>query len=367
LSIEAAREIISKLDLQMGNRPLGNPYVNDPFVKTFPFSKDRFRKITATHSERKLAFVDGGNLELLGAPNFSVQLNRIHASVWKNNKRYTELKLPELEFFSAIFSTIRDDGKMVYETLIVPCNPVHKSLLPESSDLSFSPFEDSVRMGTQMAGVSSIGSIARNFAEWKFAAHVTGFLDRNDVLVMDGSLQTNFKNEQEYFRTLEETTQNHDVILSSISKTSSLFTDSGLSLLGAISQFAKNAKVEGEWCHPVFDSNKHHLFCLIVKLQAFSEWVFRMDFQRDQFLQLGDGDLNEILNLFCSNASDPSFPGYPYGSIDADLFSRVSQNELDYYRALISSQISNLNKQDKYIPHIRAGDAHNLLNTIAGF
>jgi hypothetical protein len=82
---------------------------------------------------------------------------------------------------------------------------------------------------------------------------------------------------------------------------------------------------------------------------------------------LGDETLNEILNLFCSNSSDPSFPGYPYGSIDVDLFSRVSQNELDYYRALVRSQISNLNKQNKYIPHIRAGDAHNLLNTIAGY
>jgi hypothetical protein len=155
--------------------------------------------------------------------------------------------------------------------------------------------------------------------------------------------------------------------LSSISKTSSLFTDTGLSLLGAISQFASNLKIDGEWCHPIFDSNKHHLFCLIVKLQSISEWVFRMDFQRDQFLQLNDKDLNEILNLFCSNATDPSFPGYPYGSIDADLFSRVSQIELDYYRALISSQIFNLHQQDKYIPHIRAGDAHNLLNTLAGF
>jgi hypothetical protein len=365
--MEAAREIISKLDLQMGNRPLGNPYVNDPFVKTFPFSKERFRKITPIESNRKLAFVDGGNLELLGAPNFSVQLNRVYASIWKNNKRYTELRLPQLEFFSAIFSIMDDEGKLAYRTIVVPCDISHKALLPDSSDLSFSPYEDTIRMGTQMADTTLVASIARNFAEWKFAAYVADFLDRDDIIVMDGSLQTNFKNEQEYFRHLEETTQKKGVILSSISKTSSLFTDSGLSLLGAISQFASNIKIDGEWCHPIFDSNKHHLFCLIVKLQAISEWVFRMDFQRDQFLQLNDQDLNEILNLFCSNSTDPSFPGYPYGSIDADLFSRVSQNELDYYRALISSQISNLHKQDKYIPHIRAGDAHNLLNTIAGF
>ena len=155
LSIEAAREIISKLDLQMGNRPLGNPYVNDPFVKIFPFSKDRFRKITPTDSKRKLAFVDGGNLELLGAPNFSVQLNRIHASVWKNNRRHTRAETsPARIFLSDFFYHWTMMGKLVYETLIVPCDPAHKSLLPESSDLSFSPFEDSIRMGTQMANIS---------------------------------------------------------------------------------------------------------------------------------------------------------------------------------------------------------------------
>jgi hypothetical protein len=74
-----------------------------------------------------------------------------------------------------------------------------------------------------------------------------------------------------------------------------------------------------------------------------------------------------VLNLFCSNSSDPSFPGYPFGLVDADLTSRVSKYEIDYYRALITSQISALNRQGRFLPHIRASDAHILLNTIAGF
>jgi hypothetical protein len=302
----------------------------------------------------------------LGAPNFSVQLNRICASVWKNNSRHTALKLPHVEFFSAIFSTMKN-GEISYQTIIVPGNPEFSALLPDPSDLSFDSFDRTITNGNQRADTSKVASIARNFAEWKYAAIVTEFLGNDDILVMDGSLQTQFKNEWDYFRRLEDATQKRGVILSSLSKTSTLFTDSGLSLLGSISQFAGNEGVEGEWCHPIFDSRKHHVFGLVVKLNGVSDWVFRLDFQRDQFMKLGDSDLNEILNLFCSNASDPSFPGYPYGSIDADLFSRVSQNELDYYRAIISSQISNLNKQHKYVPHIRAGDAHNVLNTIAGF
>ena len=184
---------------------------------------------------------------------------------------------------------------------------------------------------------------------------------------MDGTLQTQFQNEGKYFRNLEETTQKHGVILTSLSKTSMLFTDSGLSLLGAISQFANNENMNGEWFHPIFESRKHHVFGLVVKLKSVSDWVFRLDFQLDQFKQLSEDKLDEILNLLCSNASDPTFPGYPYGSIDADLFSRVSENEIDYYRALVSSQISSLNRQGRFVSHIRAGDAHDVLNTIAGF
>jgi hypothetical protein len=192
-------------------------------------------------------------------------------------------------------------------------------------------------------------------------------LEEDDVLVMDGSLQTNFTNEYQYFYSLEEVTQKRGIILSSLSKTSKLFTDSGLSLLGSISQFAKNEGMNGMWYHPLFDSQKHHVHGLIVKFHDVAEWIFRMDFQREQFSKLTEEQLNEILYMFCSNSSDPTFPGYPYGSIDVDLFSRVSQNELDYYRAMVTSEIASLNKQEKYIRHIRAGDAHNVLNTIAGF
>jgi len=366
LSIEAAREIITKLDGELGDRPLGNPFFSDSDVEGFQFSKESFRQISSIGSSRLLAFVDGGNLELIGAPNFSVQLNRLCASVWKNNSRCTTLKLPRLEFFSAIFSTMKD-GKISYQTIVVPSDPRDKNLLPSSKDLSFDSFDRTITNGNQRADTSRVASIARNFAEWKYAAFVSEFLGEKDILVMDGSLQTNFTNEGQYFDALEVATQKRGVVLTSLSKTSTLFTDSGMSLLGSISQFARKEGLEGEWWHPLFDSRKHRVFGMIVKLNAASEWVFRLDIQRDQYNKLSETDLNEILNLFCSNSSDPSFPGYPYGSIDADLFSRVSQNELDYYRALVSSQITSLKKQDKYIPHIRAADAHNLLNTIAGF
>jgi hypothetical protein len=364
--MEAAKEIISKLDLQMGERPLGNPYFRDPDVTSFNFKKESFFPIKGSGSTRRIAFVDGGNLELLGAPNFSVQLNRIYACIWKDNARSNMLKVPQIEFFSAVYSTVRED-EIVFNTIIVPGVQGFSDLLPDPADVVVKYSERSADSPAPRTNISQVASMARNFAEWCFAEKLVSYLEPSDVVVMDGSLQTQFQNEWKYFRRVEDAAKKNDVILTSLSKTSTLFTDTGLSLLGAISQFASNCGVAGEWFHPIFESHKHHVFGMIVKLKSSSEWVFRLDFLLDQFKGLRENQMEEILGLFCANSSDPTFPGYPYGSIDADLFSRVSNDEIDYYRALISSQISALNRQGKFVPHIRAGDAHNLLNTIAGF
>lgn len=352
----------------MGERPLGNPYFRDPDVKSFDFNKERFTPIRASSGcNRRLAFVDGGNLELLGAPNFSVQLNRIYACVWKNNSRCSNvLKIPQIEFFSAIYSKMVGE-EIVFSTIIVPAASEFSNLLPNPVDLVVRYSERGNDAASTRTDTSHVASMARNFAEWRYAKSLASYLDPGDVIVMDGSLQTQFQNEWRYFRGVEDAAKKNDVVLTSLSKTSTLFTDTGLSLLGAISQFASNSGVEGKWYHPIFESSKHHVFGMIVKLESSSDWVFRLDFQLDQYKNLKDEEKNEILSLFCSNSCDPTFPGYPYGSVDADLFSRVSRDEIDYYRALISSQISALDRQERFLPHVRAGDAHNLLNTIAGF
>ena len=364
-SIEAAREIITKLDSKITETSIGNPFFGDPDVIAFPLSKESFRNINTDHFEgsRKIAFVDGGNLEIIGAPNFSVQLNRVYACVWKNNQRQSILHVPRIEFYSAISSTIQDD-KIIYETIIAPSDPRHSLLLPDQQDLSFDSFDRTITNGMQRADIQKVASIARNFAEWKFASIVAEALERDDILVMDGSLQTQFRNEWKYFRALEDVTKNCGVILTSLSKTSTLFTSTGLSLLGAVNQLSKESNVFGEWYHPIFDSHKHRIFGLVVKLKSISEWVFRLDVERDQFLAMGNEELDEVLGVFCQNASDPTFPGYPYGSIDADLFSKVTESELPYYRALLLAQICDLNRLDKFRYHIRASDAHDILNSM---
>ena len=77
MSLEAAKKLIRKLDTLIADGNMGVPHFSDKSIKTFPLDRNGFRSIRELESKRKLFFVDGGNQEIIGAPNFSLQLNRI--------------------------------------------------------------------------------------------------------------------------------------------------------------------------------------------------------------------------------------------------------------------------------------------------
>ena len=74
-------------------------------------SPEKFQQIKITNEIRKIAFVDGGSSELLKAPNYSIQFNRVYFSIFDGNKRLIPQKTTnKIEFFSYVFSTIKQIG-----------------------------------------------------------------------------------------------------------------------------------------------------------------------------------------------------------------------------------------------------------------
>ncbi len=364
LSLDAARKLVENLDTNILDQDPGEPHFKDPNVKPFPLDKKGFRLIKEVKSGRKLVFVDGGNQQIIGAPNFSIQLNRVHTCVW-DGKEKINLSLPRIEFFSATYSTFKND-EIYFDTILFPSSPEFEKYLPASSNLSFNSFDRSVMNGNQRADIERVASIARRFAEWKFAAIITASLDKGDILVMDGTLQTSFKNESIYLRGLERATKQQGVLLSGLSKTSALFTTTGQSLLGAVNKLAEDYNIKREWYYPIAESRSkdHNVIILAVKLNSISERIFRYEIQRDQFNELSELQLNETLTELVKNSTDITMPGYPYGLLDVDRFARVSVNELEYYRGIIMSQISKIGKLGKFTRHMRANDAHNIMNML---
>ena len=50
------------------------------------------------------------------------------------------------------------------------------------------------------ADIQLLASNARNFAEWRYATVLSNLLEEDDILIIDGSLQTSYKNEGKYLK-----------------------------------------------------------------------------------------------------------------------------------------------------------------------
>jgi len=369
MSIEAARKLVENLDSKICEDKLGSPFFNDPRVKTYTLDKSGFHQIRHADAPCKMVFVDGGNQEIAGAPNFSAQINRAYFSMWNGRERMLETEVPRrIEFFSSTHSRF-SNRQIFYDTSIFPVQATHKALVPAESDLSFNSFDRTVTIGTQRADIARVASIARVFAEWQLATEVVKKeLNKGDVLVVDRTLQTAFKNEHKYLAELVKIAKRKGVIVTGLSKTSALFTDTGLSLIGAVSKLADDCGIGQEWYFPVAEigTEDHDAMILAVKLCGVSNRVFRYEIQREQFKKLSDEEINGVLTQMVKNSNDLGFPGYPYGLIDADRFARISFQEVEYYRGLLLSQLSDTGKWEKLSRHMRAVDAHSILNMLMG-
>jgi hypothetical protein len=365
---EVIEQIIRNLDSSVREDELGDPFLSSHNYRAYPLNVQYFHSIKTVESNRKLSFIDGGNQELIGAPNFSVQLNRIYFNIFSGRRRTQPKSLPpRIEFFSVTIAKFRD-GEIFYDTSLFPATDEFSEFLPDSSDLCFSSTDRRVMVGNSRADIGRVASIARRFAEWKYAKNIVkAELDEGDVLVMDGTLRTAFTNESKYARAAYAEAKAKGVVYTGLSKTSRLFTTTGLSLLGVIRRLALDNKVGPTWYYyPIAESlsPEHEAAIFIVKLNDQSPRAFRYEIHAEQAKSLSLNELNEIFSQLSINASDLSFPGYPYGLIDADDNARVRSEELETYRIMLLSEVSKLGSSSKFLRHMQSTDAHGVLNFI---
>ena len=369
MSVEVVESIIKKLDDEMEVRGLGAPFFSNPECHSFPLTKERFKTIRPTELKGKVAYVDGGNQEILGAPNFSIQINRVYYNLFKGQERLQKGSLPNrIEFFSVTRSRF-DGDNIIYDTSLFPIGKNTRDMLPKEHDLSFDSFDRTVTMGTQRADIARVASIARRFAEWKYAEHVVrNALDESDVLVTDGTLQTAFTNEQKYTRDLFRSAEDKKVTVTGLSKTSRLFTDTGLSLIGAVVKLAEETGLKDEFYLKVAEAGSldHNAVIFVTKLHPKAERAFRYEIQREHFANLDEQGVEEILFQLACNSRDIGFAGYPYGLVEADSFARVRKGEVTSYQTLFLSQISKMGRWDKFARHVHSIDAHGYLNILVG-
>jgi len=362
-------EVVRGLLDRMRSWPLGDPLFLDPRYERKPLNPSFFHRFEVEEDEdRTMCFVDGGNIAIIDTPSVVIQLCRLYFCKYKGEVRVAPSSLPQRLDFFVVSQAVNEGRKIMYKSTLHARDKSLRWLMPDEADLYFSSLDRSLMEGNQRARLSRASSAARVFAEWRLASAV---IDRElapgDILVRDGSLHTRIRGEYNYADEAYESANRRNVIFTGLSKTSTLFTDSGMALLAAISKLAKRSGFdESRWFyHPIVEINKfdHRADMYAVKLHPRSEYVFRFEILKDQALKLGE-ERRKIFSCLAANSSDIAFPGYPYGLIEADRFARVSEEEREPLEIQVKSAISSQGFWSDLEPLIRTTDAHKRLNEI---
>ncbi len=308
-----------------------------------------------------LAFLDGGNLALIQAPSFSVHFERVYFNCFKQAER-TDLDIPnKLEFF-AVLTSSGEGGDVKYEASFVPLDEAHKDYLPDEKDLVFDSYDETLSQGGEQVRIPRIGDVARSFAEWNYARFVCGRLSDGDIFVRDGTLHAPYTNQARYAERAYEAARKNGVLFCGVSKTSHLYTTTGMSLVAAIGRLARDngIKAPGYYENVVDIADPNHKADLnFARLHARSQYTFRVEILKGQ-----ETHKDKIMSSLAANSSDISFPGYPYGLIEADKNARVSDDELDALRMLLLSEISKGSDFRDFKDLLAASDAHDWLNRV---
>lgn len=320
MDIKIINKVIDSLKINNSKQDDLMPYFSDKRYKPCMLDKKNFHEIKDTEINKKIAFVDGGNTEIVKGADYSIQLIRVYYAIYSSNKRISSKRY---QFF-VLVNTINSNGGINYKTQIF-----NNELGLDEKDLVFDLYDETLKEGIHRANISKIGEIARCFAELKTAELLTDELENGDIIVRDGSLQSSVTNEKKYFDELYKKALEKEIVITGLCKTTTILTDKGNSLTAVLDRISD----KDEWYyHPVvsIEHPEHEAEMFFIKLNKKSKHVFRFEvYKKNKF------DINEIVSLLKLN-QDPVFIGYPYGLVEADKFARVTNNEKEYLKTIFS-------------------------------
>ena len=198
----------------------------------FKLDKNNFHIVEEKQDTKtRIAFIDGGNNEIISSSHFSLHFIRIYATIYKDNKRAESWKY---EFY-CLASAAKKDDKIFYDVKTYPVNY-------DIDISSFDSFDKTLMTGNHRVNVSRICEAARKLAEIDIALKTAENLDKGDIIIMDGDLLASSTDEPEFSGKLYSKANERGVIVCGLSKTTQLFTDTGCSLVSALDKMAPKAE-----------------------------------------------------------------------------------------------------------------------------
>ncbi len=288
---------------------------------SFQFDPEKFQRIGQPSAEfaKTIAFVDGGQAEILRAGNFIVSFIRVHAQIFAGLQKKESLRD---EFFLITQAVWEDDALCYKSTMITDGTKMF------SEDFLFVPSHHPLlKKGNERADLSVVVSMARRFAELTLAGKVNA-----DFIVLDGTMDVTYPGEEQFLSALGKN-------VCALAKSSSLLTMNGNSPAVLLQ---RSGPVE-PWVYAVNE------LTAFVKLHSFARHIFRFEGNR------------EVLPSLLLHSTDALFLGYPYGLVFADRMARVSNQE---QKSLFLRLI--LNEKNKEIKeYLTTLDAHSILDSLS--
>lgn len=299
-------DILSKISIREMPEDYGAPVLKG--AVPVPLSIENFHNLEEIRG-LKMGFVDGGNNIIFLSPAQAIHMIRLYYSIFEDGKKVEHGR------YTFILDTQFDPARDTFRVKIYDVDS--SGLLPESMEIKSDEIDEREK-------IKGVGAYIRRIGEWLLLGRV---LDKCDMVVRDGSLQTGERREAEFANRVFENVG--DKVIIGFSKTCSIVTEKGYSLLASIHHLSKKNGIEAPWYYNPIAKNistiKGDMF--VVKLHPFSDYVFRVEVYPE--------DKARMLGALIPMANDPIFIGYPYGLIDADVYARISDEEAKMYKGIL--------------------------------
>ena len=304
--------------------------------ETCILSNDNYHEIKKGDGQGKAAFIDGGNTGIVDAPDFSLQFMRLYTVFYENNTRISSEKHE-----SFVLVKLKKNNELFAEVKVFPLNNT-----PLFFDAKL--MLDDLGVSLEKNSVASIANMYRDLVELKLckeASKSARFVVRDGSLFAVNTLQEKALNE------LITEAEKNSCTLAGLSKTSRLLTEDAVSVIAILSSQCPKHEC---YYHPLIKPVNSKVDMMIARLNKNSDYLFRLDFV---------GEQKELLALLCMNSKDISFPGYPYGLIDADNNARVSNKDKLYFHTLLSTKAGS--QWEKIRKHSNCLNAHSILDMMS--
>ena len=184
-SSEKMEKIVSRIVESIGSAVAKESKFVSVDADKLKLEESNFRKISA--KEGKVAFIDGGNAELIKTPSISVQFIRIACCIYEGKDKG---ECRKKEFYVVVTAEGND---VSYKT----------EVMGEDTEFgNFDSLDKSMMTGNNRVSISKIGELCRKIAELRMCREVEA-----DLIVRDGDLEADADAEKEEYRKKPYTTR----------------------------------------------------------------------------------------------------------------------------------------------------------------